>query len=93
MQHTNVNVRIRYVSNHKYILKKDTLRVIFKIKLGIGKWHLFWVVCCPVKNENAHKRKTHFGGDSEFIISSSYICTVHVACHGYVTNNFFNITW
>ena len=37
MQHTNINVRIRHVTNHKYILNKDTLREIFKIKLGIGK--------------------------------------------------------
>ena len=93
MQHTNVNVRIRHATNRKYILKKDTLRVIFEIKLGIGKLHRFWVVCCPVKNEKHIREKTHFGGDSESIISNSYICTVYVACHGYGTNNFFNITW
>ena len=37
MQDTNINVRIRHVTNHKYILKKDTLRIIFRINLGIGK--------------------------------------------------------
>ena len=47
----------------------------------------------PSQKRKAHKRKTHFDGDSESITSNSYICTVYVACHGYGTNNFFNITW